>query len=342
MNLIPTPSAAGGFMAMHSRSFRFASLTLGAESRGRVERVYAWCRHTDNIVDNAVVEPNAVDGALDEWLGISRRAFDGETSSVPLVDLVMADLRHSGGSFDVVEALVRGVRSDLHFQPYVSLDALRVYTRDVAAVVGRWLCALHSISDPWLLHRAEALGHAMQLTNILRDVGEDLDAGRIYLPLDMLRERYISPLDLHRMRSGNLPILPGYKALIEDLIARADADYALAWEAIPHLPREFGSCVGVAARIYGGIHEVIRANAYDNFTRRAHTSMATKMWLAAGALAALQRHRASSWLPGGSLYRRRLEPGGELGARGAAERIISTSLVSGASTQSFGHGRRSR
>ena len=288
MNALPTPVAAGDFMARHSRSFRFAALTLGPEMRGRVERVYAWCRHTDNIVDGVVVGPetpaNAVDQELDAWLSASRRAFEGEHTGVELLDLVMGDLRTSGGSFDVVEALVRGVRSDLHFQPFADFSALRVYTHDVAAVVGRWLCALNDIRDPWLLHRAEALGHAMQLTNILRDVGEDLDVGRVYLPLDVLASRHVSVLDLHRMRSGELPILPNYRGVIEHLIAKAEADYALAWEAIPHLPREFGRCVGVAARVYAGIHDQIRANGYDNFSKRAHTSLGRKLWLAAGAL----------------------------------------------------------
>ena len=290
MTELPTPAAAGDFMARHSRSFRFAAMTLGPQMRGRIERVYAWCRHTDNIVDGVVLGPDTpasvIDRQLDAWLATSRRAYDGEHTGVVLLDQVMADLRNSGGSFDVADALVRGVRSDLHFQPFADFAALRVYTHDVAAVVGRWLCALHGIRDPWLLHRAEALGHAMQLTNILRDVGEDLDAGRVYLPLDLLRSRHVSVLDLHRMRGGELPILPSYREVIEHLIAKAEMDYALAWEAIPHLPKEFSRCVGVAARVYAGIHDEIRANGYDNFSRRAHTSLGRKLWLAAGAVVA--------------------------------------------------------
>ena len=293
MNALPNRTTAGEFMAQYGRSFRFASMALGPELRGRIERVYAWCRYTDNIVDDAAVgpttPPNEIDRELDAWLATSRRAFEGEATGVELVDLVMTDLRESGGSFDVVEALVRGVRSDLHFQPYQSFHELRAYTYDVAAVVGRWLCALQGIHHPWLLHRAEALGHAMQLTNILRDVGEDLDAGRLYLPLELVQVNHLSVLDLDRMRSGELPVLPRYRRVIERVIDRADMDYALAWEAIPHLPSEFGRCVAVAAKVYAGIHDEIRANAYDNFTRRAHTSIAKKVWLAAGAL------HASAW-----------------------------------------------
>jgi phytoene synthase len=288
MTMSPDVSTAGAYMAHHSRSFRFAALTLPTASRVRIERVYAWCRHTDNIVDVPSTAPNIsaddIDRELDAWLAKSRAAFNGAVTGDRLTDAVMTDLRESGGSFDFPEALVRGVRSDLRFSFFETSDDLRAYTYDVAAVVGLWLSALFGVRDPAMLERAAALGHAMQLTNILRDVGEDLASGRIYLPLERLRARGVSLFDLYAMRSRRWPITTAYREVIEDLISRADADYALAWEAIPELPAEFARCVAVAASIYAGIHDEIRANGYDNFNRRARTSFPKKLKLAARGL----------------------------------------------------------
>lgn len=298
MNVIPDLAGAGAYMTHHSRSFRFATLALGAESRGRIERVYAWCRHTDNIVDvpsvPATTSTDAIGVALDEWQRESRAAFDGAETGKPVLDAVMSDLRASGGPFVYAEALVRGVRSDLRFRPFETMDDLRVYTHDVASVVGLWLCALHGVRDPWMLVRAAALGHAMQLTNILRDVGEDLGSGRVYLPLDLMRDHGVTMRDLGEMRGGRAPVSAGYRDLMEDLIEQAEADYRFAAEAIPLLPPEFARAVAVAAEIYAEIHEAIRANGYDNLNRRARTSPRRKMALAARALWRLARSSSRS------------------------------------------------
>jgi phytoene synthase len=124
----------------------------------------------------------------------------------------------------------------------------------------------------------------MQLTNILRDVGEDLRAGRLYLPLDRL-DRHGVDRDLleAKAREGS-PMFPGYRRLLEELMAQADADYDAAFQAIPALPGFFQRPVAVAARAYQGIHQEIRKNGYDNLTRRASTSPLRKAWLAIGAL----------------------------------------------------------
>lgn len=295
MNAVPDVRGAGGYMARHSRSFRFATMMLGPELRGRIERVYAWCRYTDDIVDRAPAGATSADmeAALDEWAARSRAAFEGTVTGFPLLDTVMADLRESGGSFDHPEAILRGVRSDARFAEFESLEDLRRYTHDVAAVVGLWLCALHRIRDPWMLHRAAALGHAMQLTNILRDVGEDLQSGRVYLPKSMLAARGVTVADLAAMqREGR--VSDAYRQMMRDLIVFAEADYRLAREAIPYLPDQFGRAVAAAAAIYGGIHAAIRENGYDSLTRRARTTGARKAVLAAGALWDLRRRRVAA------------------------------------------------
>lgn len=331
MSAIPDLAGAGAYMSHHSRSFRFATLALGAESRGRIERVYAWCRHTDNIVDvpsTATTSIDEIGAALDQWQRESRAAYDGAETGKPVLDAVMSDLRESGGPFVYADALVRGVRSDLQFRQFETMKDLRVYTHDVASVVGLWLCALHGIRDPWMLDRAAALGHAMQLTNILRDVGEDLDSGRVYLPLDLMRAHGVTMLDLHRMRDKRAPISHSYRALIDELIELAEADYRLAAEAIPHLPSDFARAVAVAAEIYAEIHAAIRANHYENFNRRARTTASRKMALAARALWRLTRS-ASRGRTGQSVVHQKLpalerEP---LGAKVIAFRHLDASQM---------------
>lgn len=304
MRTAPTVRGAGAYMAHHSRSFRLATLVLPRRDRGRIERVYAWCRHVDNIVDvgargdaqsgrggwtaTAGRERHTVidvaERTLDDWLARSRDAYDGMPVGDQLLDRVMGDMRACGAPFGLAEALIEGVRSDLRFSPFTSMRELREYTFSVASVVGLWLAALHGVRDRWMTHRAAALGHAMQLTNILRDVGEDLDDGRIYVPTDMLERHGLSAADLVLMRVGLQPIGAAYRALMEELMAQADTDYALAAEAIPFLPQPFGRSVAVAAAVYSDIHSAIRQNGYDNFTRRARTTLPRKLVLAAGAI----------------------------------------------------------
>ena len=195
--------------------------------------------------------------------------------------------------FDYPHDLVRAMRSDLKFTPYADLDALRVYTYRAAGVVGRWLTELHGERDPWMLDRATALGEAMQLTNILRDVGEDLTRGRLYLPETELQRFGVRISDIDAMQRGSA-ITPAYRALMERLMDVADADYRLADEAIPRLPRQFGRAAAVASVVYRGIHGAIRRNGYDTIRRRAYTTTPRKVALAATALLAIAGSRVQS------------------------------------------------
>jgi phytoene synthase len=268
------------YLAKNSRSFRVAAALLRGPERERVARVYAWCRFTDDLVDRASLPVGAAE-QLDRWMDRSRAAYIGLPSGVPLVDRVMGEMAERRIPFAYAEELGVGVRSDLRFEPFADLDALRVYTRRVAGTVGCWLTELHGERDPWMLDRAAILGEAMQLTNILRDVGEDWDQGRVYLPLDLLGRNGIEPADIGAMQRGEMPIGLPYQRAIEEMIQVAEAGYRLAWQAIPHLPSSFRRAAAVAARVYEGIHGAIRRNAYDNLRRRAATSPARKLGLAA-------------------------------------------------------------
>ena len=185
--------------------------------------------------------------------------------------------------FGYAEELIEGMRMDVRGVEYGTVAELRLYTYRVASVVGLWMTELFGIRDPWLLDRAAALGHAMQLTNILRDVGEDLGEGRLYLPTAWLRATGLSRSDLEGMAETGR-IEPAYAALVERLLRVAESEYDHAFPAIARLPGWYRRPVAVAADVYRGIHEGIRANGYDNLTQRAHTGLAAKIRLGAGAL----------------------------------------------------------
>src|SRR5690606_1544019 len=117
--------------------------------------------------------------------------------------------------------LIEGMRMDVRGVRYATLGELSAYTYRVASVVGLWITTLFGIRDPWMLERAATLGHAMQLTNILRDVGEDLDAGRVYLPESWLRAHGLAVADLRHMRASGT-IDPRYARLVEALLRVAE------------------------------------------------------------------------------------------------------------------------
>ena len=278
------------YLASHSRSFRFAATMMARSDRARVARVYAWCRYTDNLVDDDV-SADLAERRLDAWLRCSWDAFDGRDCGVELVNRVMGELAERDIPFAYPHDLVRAMRSDLHFTTYADLEALRVYTYRAAGVVGRWLTELHGVRDAWMLDRATALGQAMQLTNILRDVGEDLERGRMYLPVTELARHGLVRGDIDAIRRGDRRIDAAYRGLIEDLMAVADADYARADEALPRLPIEFRRAAAVSSAVYRGLHGAIRRNGYDNIRRRAYTSRSRKAALAVQAMLSLVRSR---------------------------------------------------
>lgn len=294
----PAPSDWDAFMARHSRSFRFAAAFMPPRERARLAGVYAYCRYTDDLVDGSPSRPPVASGALlDEWLARSRDAYEGRVSGVPLLDAVMTDMAGAGVPFAYAELLVDGMRMDLARTSYADLPALRTYTYRVAAVVGLWLARLFGVRDPWVLDRAAALGHAMQLTNVLRDVGEDWERGRLYLPVDRLRAHGLAPEDVGALRAGRRPVDDAWRALLEELMAEAESGYRDAAAAFPLLPAFFRRPVAVAARVYAGIHHAIRRIDYDTARRRAYTSPGGKALLAAGALWSLRRTRPAPFLP---------------------------------------------
>ena len=280
------------YFARNSRTFRFASRWFPTGPREQVTGVYAFCRFTDDLVDEHTdVSVQVRTARLDAWRALAKQAYEGASTGLQLLDVVMGETASHDVSFRYVDELIEGVRMDLVRRRYSSMADLRLYTFRVASVVGGWLTELFGSKDGWVLDRAHALGHAMQLTNILRDVGEDLDDDRIYLPLDRMEAHGIDEAGLLAMKRGDLEVSDAYRNLMRELMAEADRHYAAAFAAIPALPRFFQRPVAVAAGTYRGIHGELLRNDCNNLTLRAHTRFLTKLRLGARALGALRGAR---------------------------------------------------
>ncbi|WP_420128467.1 squalene/phytoene synthase family protein [Longimicrobium sp.] len=282
LSRVPSAAEWGSYFAVNSRSFRFAARFFPPGEWERVARVYAWCRVTDDLVDL----PNATDDAeemLDEWVHLTRRAYDGSSTGIELLDRVMAESAAADVPFTYAAELAEGMRMDLRMQRYASMAELRVYTHRVASVVGMWITELSGVHAPRVLAKAGEMGHAMQLTNILRDVGEDWRQGRLYLPADAMERHGVTADAIDAMVRRGVPD-PAYRCLVEELLRSAEASYHGAFAAIRELPAGFRRPVAVASYVYRGIHTPIRRAGHDNLSRRAVTSGIAKAWLAVRAL----------------------------------------------------------
>lgn len=285
-----TAEANLDFLGRNSKTFRFASSFLSKDAQRLVAGVYGWCRVSDDLVDEAAHLPREqVRARLDAWQDLSRSAYQGNATGVPLLDVLFGEMRERNVPFDHAQDLIDGLRMDLEPSRYCDALHLRTYSYRVASTIGAWLVRSTGIDSPWVLERAEALGHAMQLTNILRDVGDDLRMGRVYIPLEDLAEAGLSEEDLQLFADGTKPLDERWTRLMETLMDRADRDYALAYEAMPALPSSFRFGVAVAASVYQGIHGALRTNGYDNFRRRAVVGPIAKCALAAKGLWRLHR-----------------------------------------------------
>ena len=289
----PPPEEWQTYLAVHGRSFSFASSLIPEPHRSRLLAVYAYCRFTDDLVD-AERQSRAVRVAqLDWWLDASEAAYRGEHSTHAMLRIVMQDMAAAAVPFQYVSELCRGMRMDLLGNRYATVGELRTYCYRVAGVVGLWLTELFGVHDPETLDRAASLGVAMQLTNIVRDVGEDFERGRLYLPRDIMRRHGLTTASIDRVRRSREPIPAEYAAVMEEMMSLSDQEYQRAWPGIAALPDFFRPAVAVASRVYAAIHDVVRDNGYDTLRKRAVTSTTRKLAIARTTLSKLGHNPAS-------------------------------------------------
>lgn len=246
--------------AYHSRSFYMASSLLPAEKRRAVRALYAFCRVTDDIVDN---HPDTAVDELETW---RKHAFSYDPPANNLVAVAWADTRarvHVPLRF--AEQLIDGVKRDLSQTRYQTFADLATYSYGVASTVG--LISMHIIgyNGPEAIPYAIKLGLALQMTNILRDIAEDWQRGRIYLPQDELAEFGLTEEDIDEG-----VVTEKWRNFMRFQIERNRQLYAEAWPGIGMLNKDGRFAIAAAAGLYRAILDDIENNDYDVFSRRAH------------------------------------------------------------------------
>lgn len=244
----------------HSKSFFLASALLPIEKRRATRALYAFCRITDDIVDNAS-EQSAHD--LTQW---RQRVVSSQPSRTDPVALAWADARlRYQIPIRYAEQLIEGVARDLQQKRYISFADLTTYAYGVASTVGLMSMHITGFASQAAIPYAIKLGVALQLTNILRDVAEDWQAGRIYLPLAELEAFGLSEQDLELGQVDSR-----WRKFMRFQVERNRRLYAEAWPGIALLDPDGRFAIAAAAKLYEGILDDIEAYDYDVFSRRAY------------------------------------------------------------------------
>jgi len=259
----------------HAKSFFFASHVLPAEKRDASYAVYAFCRRADNLVDEARSgeSPESLRAQLHKLRSMLEAAY---STDAEFTDPELRALSHTVRTMNIpigyFSDLLKGGEMDLSVSRYETFEELQVYCYRVASVVGLIMAHILGSLSPEALLRAADLGTAMQLTNILRDVGEDARRGRIYLPLADLRRFGVEERGLTAGR-----MTPSMRAMLAFQIDRSRAYYDRASLGIPLLPDD-GSrfCVRLMSELYSGILGEIEKSDYDVFGGRAYVSYFSK------------------------------------------------------------------
>lgn len=277
MTHTPPPDAALNWCRevtrVHSHTFYRGSLLYPAGQREAVWAVYAACRAGDDIVDGLPPEQAAPE--LARWWAQVQAAFAGEEGESDMQRALAWAVARYPVPLPAFAELHAGFQMDLRGAHYRTLDDLLVYCRRVAGVVGFMIAPIGGYrGGDSTLAAALSLAQAMQLTNILRDVGEDLRRGRLYLPAELLNEYGV---DVEGLRAGR--VTPEYRALLRHLCGLARDGYAHGQTGIPQLAGRARYGVAVASRLYAAILDELAGSDYDNLNRRAVVPGRRKAWL---------------------------------------------------------------
>ncbi|MFX0077695.1 MAG: phytoene/squalene synthase family protein [Candidatus Hermodarchaeota archaeon] len=264
-----------GLFGKHAKSFHFASRYLETDQQRSIAALYAFCRLADDFVDEVDMKPSQIDTELNVLTDIVIRLSERESFNHPIFQAFGDTLVKYQIPVQYLNELIEGVRMDVHQQEIQNQQELDLYCFRVASTVGLTMCHIWRSIHPETLQRASELGIAMQQTNILRDIAEDYDKGRIYIPLETRKKFRVSVEDFEARQ-----ITPNFRFLLKHEIARARANYASAEIGIMDLPPAAAFTVKVASRVYGNILNQIEKMDYQVFKARAVVPKWKKLWIA--------------------------------------------------------------
>jgi len=262
----------------HAKTFYMATRFLPNHKQRSIFAIYGLCRYLDDLVDEAEdlihnhqITKDEVDERLELFKQNLINSYNGFEQFDPILIAFSDTLKKFNISLELPLLLLEGVKMDLTKNRYESFDELYDYSYKVASVVGLMTSEIFGYSDKKALDYAVDLGIAMQLTNILRDIGEDLNRNRIYLPEDELEEFGISTQNLAKRKKT-----PEFIELMKFQIERARRYYAEADKGVPLLDRDSRLPVMLARENYSRILDKIEENDFKVFHQRAYLNSTEK------------------------------------------------------------------
>ena len=268
--------------AASGSSFYYAFLFLPAERRAAITAFYAFCREVDDVVDE-VQDPGVAQTKLAWWRSAVAEAYNGQTAH-PVMQALMPLAPAYGIKAEHLLTVIDGCQMDLDQNRYLDFANLQTYCHKVAGVVGEVAARIFGQTDPQTTAYAHRLGLAFQLTNIVRDVGEDAARGRIYLPVNELQRFDLKAHEL--LKRGAAPgtdpadFEQRFRALMAFQCQRALDTYDEALQLLPAVDRRSQKPGLMMASIYRSLLREIAAEPTLVLTRRVSLTPLRKFWLA--------------------------------------------------------------
>ncbi len=258
--------------AASGSSFYYSFLFLPEDRRRAITALYAYCREVDDVVDECS-DVAVARMKLAWWRKEVAAAFHGSPQHP--VALALAEI---APRYEMTEArlneIITGMEMDLDYNSYPTFETLKLYCHRVAGVVGLLSAGIFGYSDRKTLDYAAGLGLAFQLTNIIRDVGEDARRNRIYLPQDELARFGVTVADIAQARETD-----NFRRLMEFQIERAQGCYRAAFDRLPAADRKSQRAGIIMAAIYQTLLEEIRTDGCRVLTRRTSLTPVRKLWI---------------------------------------------------------------
>lgn len=264
-----------------AKNFYYAFVALPAPRRNAICAIYAFMRKADDLADDESIPHEERRRRLDVWLSAWHAAAQGGATDNPVFLAVYDATARFAIPLSLLDELVAGTTMDV--QPassepdtYATFDDLYRYCYLVASVVGLVCIRIFGYTDPAAEKFAEETGIAFQLTNILRDVAEDAERNRVYLPLETLAAHNVA-LNALLQRPAGTPPTTNERAVLAELAIKAEHYYQSAQALLPLIDPESRPALWVLVEIYHALLKRIVAADYDVFTRRASVPSAQKL-----------------------------------------------------------------
>jgi phytoene synthase len=259
--------------ASSGSSFYYSFLFLPPERRRAITALYAFCREVDDVVDECQ-DPSIAAAKLSWWRMEVTRLYEGKPEH-PVCQALQAVLPKFSLPQEQLLEIIDGMEMDLTQTRYLDFKGLSLYCYRVASVVGLLAAEIFGYTDRKTQKYAHDLGMAFQLTNIIRDVGEDARRGRIYLPIEDLQQFDVKAADILNARYSD-----NFRRLMEFQIARAEQYYEQAFANLPAMDRRAQRPGLVMAAIYRALLDEIRRDGCQVLSQRTSLTPLRKLWLA--------------------------------------------------------------